>query len=84
MIAIVMEGGLVQCVVTNNPKLKGKFDIITIDYDTEGVDEEDIINVPQDDGSTSRAWACFEQLYDAGIDLKSVVRQLEEMGLGDE
>jgi hypothetical protein len=48
---IVLDGGLVQNILAN-------FDVevISIDYDIDGADEEDLTPVPQGDGSVSDAY----------------------------
>lgn len=53
-VAVVLEGGLVQSVITDNPHLVGMgFDVI--DYDTDGADQDDIAKIRQGDGSESEA-----------------------------
>ena len=49
-VAIVLEGGLVQHVVASVP-----VSVSTIDYDTEGCDEDEVTKVPQDDGKKADA-----------------------------
>ena len=39
-LTITIKGGLVQSVVTNNPNLIGK-EVTVVDYDSEGLDEEE-------------------------------------------
>ncbi|MBW7932147.1 MAG: hypothetical protein H3C62_00770 [Gemmatimonadaceae bacterium] len=51
-LAIVVEGGLVQSVISDAAE---SLDVLLIDYDVEGSDESDVHDVPQDDGSLSRA-----------------------------
>ncbi len=47
---IWMEGGLVQGVMSGSP-----LEVAVIDYDTEGVDESDLFDVDQTDGTISEA-----------------------------
>jgi len=51
-IVITLDGGLVQAVVSDGTPVE----YVVIDYDTEGGDENDMLDVPQDDGSTTKAW----------------------------
>jgi hypothetical protein len=51
-------------------------DVLVIDYDTEGVDLERLIDVPQPDGSRSEANAGFLPLEPPRIDLAAVAAQL--------
>lgn len=75
-IAIIVEGGLVQTVVTDDPDLK--LEIIVIDYDTDGATDE-IVKVPSlRYGPPDDAVAHFETLYRAGIDIDAVRRQILE------
>lgn len=39
VIAICIEGGLVQCVATNNPRLKAK--VVIVDRDCDGADPKE-------------------------------------------
>lgn len=56
MIAVVLEGGLVQSIVSDEPALIGR-SVLMIDYDTDGTDEEDLVAVPQGEGRHS--WAAY-------------------------
>lgn len=59
---IVMEGGLIQSIHTNDPDWN--VPIVIIDYDTEGADPEDLTPVPQDDdGTTVEAWVVESSTY---------------------
>ena len=69
MIAVVLEGGLVSAVVTDNPDLLGT-SVVVIDYDIEGVyGEEEIMHVVQPDGKTSAACVYFDGITQAGIEI---------------
>ena len=70
-IAVVLEGGLVQAVVTDDPALRG-IDVFVIDYDTEGCDETELCQVRQSDGGTAAARVYAEGVGTAAIDLKAV------------
>lgn len=45
-IAIALEGGLVQSIVTDDDRLRG-VDVLVVDYDTEGADEAELLDVAQ-------------------------------------
>lgn len=49
-LAIIMDGGLVQAIVSNQPTAFDFCDVIVIDYDVEGSQE-----VPQSNGTTQPA-----------------------------
>lgn len=52
---IVLNGGLVQAVIADDPEMIGVgFDII--DYDTEGASEENLRDVSQNDGLVAKAY----------------------------
>ena len=68
MIAVVLEGGLVSAVVTDNAELLGT-GVVIIDYDTEGADEDEITAVVQPDGKTSDACVWFDDITQAGIEI---------------
>ena len=72
-IGIVLDGGLVQAVVSDNPEALANADILVIDYDTEGADISDLSIVLQGDRKTV-AFACVhrESIERAEIDLSGV------------
>ena len=49
MIVITLEGGLVQGISSDDPKLVGE-EVVVIDYDSEGADADEVEQVPQDEG----------------------------------
>lgn len=61
-IAIIMEGGLVQNIVARN---SAPVIAHIVDYDIEGGDETDIVEIPQGEGKTAGA---FLQCYDGKLD----------------
>ena len=50
-IAIIMEGGLIQDILADE-----EVDITIVDYDTEDAEEEDLTEVPQNDGTSVEAF----------------------------
>jgi hypothetical protein len=75
MLAIVVEGGIVQDIVTDEPELLNE-PVVLIDYDTEGAYESELIRVPSDDARICDAYANVEHIARAGIDLLTVAKQL--------
>lgn len=75
MIAVVIEDGIAQDVVTDDPGMVGK-DILIVDYDTEGADEDETVSVPQPGGYTAQAYAYTETVGMSAIDLKAVEQQI--------
>lgn len=51
-ICIVMDGGLIQSVLSAGIPIE----YVKIDYDTDGADEEELAEVPQDNGTTVPAF----------------------------
>jgi hypothetical protein len=75
-VAVVLEGGLVQCVVSDNPERLPEMDLVVIDYDTDGA-EEGITEVPQGEGRPPvKAFAPSIPITRAGIDIAAVNGQL--------
>jgi len=68
-LAVVMEGGLVQAVVSNKPE---NLSVVTIDYETDGCDEIEVTQVKQSDGSYSDAICINECITEPVIDLDEV------------
>lgn len=76
ILAVTMDGGLIQSVVCNSPDLLQPLDVIIIDYDTEGTDKHELESVPQGDGTVTEAYCRLETISLAEIDLQSVHHQI--------
>lgn len=79
-VAVVLEGGLVQAVVTDQPAMQG-IGVLIIDYDDEGADLDELTIVPQEDGGESDAVVSYDIVQAATIDLEAVrdnIRKKEE------
>ncbi|MES1934757.1 MULTISPECIES: hypothetical protein [Salinisphaera] len=72
MLAIVMEGGLVQAVVSDRSEAI-RVNVWIIDYDTDGADDDELSEVPQGDGSFCDAVVDHRYLTEAAIDLHHIV-----------
>jgi hypothetical protein len=82
-LAVTIEGGAVQAVVANRPELLPPMNVVVIDYDTRGMQESEMINVPQEDGSFSTADVTAHLINKARINLLEVLNQLDaRMDLG--
>lgn len=80
IVGIILEGGLVQSIVTNCLLDIPDLDVIIVDYDVDGADEEDLFNVPQGNSSVSKAIGHREAITEAGIDLPAVLNQMNVRG----
>jgi hypothetical protein len=78
--AIILEGGLVQCIVSDHPGNFPPMNFMVLDYDTEGADEEELLQVPQKDGSVSTATGRYLGFDQADIGLAAVMDQLDARG----
>jgi len=67
-VLIVMEGGLVQEVITSVD-----CDVVKIDYDTNGCDQDDevIYNIPQGGGKTAKGFLSY---FDSAINMEPINR----------
>jgi len=70
-VAVIMEGGICQGVVSDDPLLQG-VPYTVIDYDTEGADPETVRVVPQGDGTTQRACVHSDVIGRPVIDLAAL------------
>lgn len=68
-LAIIMEGGLIQSVVSDDPGAITLDDLLVIDYDTEGCDDADISEIRQEDGTFAKAYVSHFDITRATIDL---------------
>lgn len=62
-IFVIMEGGLIQNICATDPDI---VDVVVIDYDTDGVDREDLTEVPQKGHHSAKA--TVERWSPDGID----------------
>lgn len=75
-IAVILDGGLVRCIVSDNPERLAPLNVVVIDYDIDG-DEEGIIQVPQGkDRPPEDAYANVFEITKAEIDIAAVISQL--------
>ena len=79
-VAVILEGGLVQCVVSDRPNDIQPINLMVLDYDTEGEDEEELLQVSQKDGSVSTATGRYLGFEHADIGLASVMDQIDARG----
>ena len=75
-LGIVLQGGIVQAIVSDQPELMADWKVMVIDYDAESTPNEDLVKVPQSDGSVSKAWAYLDSVTQTAIDLKAVYETL--------
>ena len=80
IVGVVLEGGLVQCVVSNAPEQLPDMDVIILDYDVEGFEEECLLKVPQTSGEIAHAVGHIEKITPSGIDLGMVLDQMNTRG----
>jgi hypothetical protein len=80
IVGVVLEGGLVQSIVSNAPEQIPEIDVIILDYDVEGFEKECLLSVPQSGGEIARAVGHIEKITESGIDLGMVLNQINARG----
>lgn len=75
VIAVVVEGGLVQDIISDQPKAVGR--VFVIDYDTDGAANAELTDVPQSDGSKTPAHVGERVISKPEIDLRTTIRRAE-------
>jgi hypothetical protein len=83
MIVIAIDGGLVQSVSSDDPRLVGEA-VAVVDYDAEGADPEEVVKVPQGEGDTEDAAVSFQEVGATYGPVGDLVRSLlrDEAGEG--
>lgn len=77
-LAVMVEGGLVQCVISNQPKFFDGIDVLVYDYDTEGADDDELIEICHlDSGEITKAVGHLEPVNMTGVDLKATIGGLK-------
>ena len=74
-LAVVMEGGIVQAVVADQPDVAP--DVAVVDYDTDGYEPDELCHISQSDGSQSIALVVEHYVEPAGINLDEVFQESE-------
>lgn len=77
ILAVVMEGGVIQAIVSHHPERFKDIDAMVIDYDTDGASKEDLVDVPQPDGTVAVAYVCGIEVHSASIGLDQVKKNLD-------
>jgi uncharacterized protein YdeI (BOF family) len=75
-VAVVIEGGLVQSIISNQLNVFPD-QVIVIDYDDEGWEPDDISPVIQSDGSVSGAHVYSLNTESPSIDLVALINQFD-------
>jgi hypothetical protein len=75
-IVVVIEGGLVQTILADDPD---GIEAVVLDYDTEGADPGDYTTITQSDGSESDAFVQVEPPDHARISIDEVYQKAREL-----
>ena len=76
ILAVTIERGAVQAVVTDHPEFLPPMNLVVIDYDSRGKQESEKVEVPQEDGTISTADVTAYTINPARINLTEVLNQL--------
>lgn len=74
-LAVVMEGGIVQAVIADQPETAPA--VAVIDYDIDGYEAEDLRDITQSDGRKAKALAVEHYVEPTRIDLDEVFQESE-------
>ena len=80
IVGVIIEGGLVQSVVSTAPEQLSNLDLVILDYDVEGADADELLHVPQGDGASAQVVGRIEQITLSDIDLTAVFGQMQQRG----
>jgi hypothetical protein len=73
VLAIHLEGGLVQGVFSDDPSYFEGVDVLVYDYDFVGADEDEKINVVYTDGETHKAVGHIQTVCKPAIDISATI-----------
>jgi hypothetical protein len=82
VLGIVLDGGLISDVISDQPAAFAGVRIVAIDYDVTD-DHPQLAKVPQSDGSEEDAYVCEWEIDQAKVDLAAVMASIDA-GDGDE
>jgi len=74
-LAVVLEGGIVQAVIADQPDAAPN--VAVVDYDTDGYDPDELRHITQSDGSQSLGLVIEHFVEPAGINLDEVFQESE-------
>ena len=80
VVGVIIEGGLVQSVVSTAPDQMSYLDLVILDYDVEGADSDELLHVPQGNGASAQAVGRIEHITLSDIDLTAVFGQMQQRG----
>lgn len=80
VVGVIIEGGLVQSVVSTVPEQLSALNLVILDYDVEGADADELLHVPQGNGASAPAVGRIEQITQSDIDLTAVFGQMQQRG----
>jgi len=72
-LAVVMEGGIVQAVIADQPETAPA--VAVIDYDTEGYESEELCSITQSDSSQSQALVVEHYVEPTRISLDKIFQK---------
>lgn len=75
ILCVVLEGGLVQSVVSNDPAWIG-VEVMILDYDVEGVDNDSPNLIVMDEETEHAAYVRTDMVEPASIDLPAIYERL--------
>jgi len=74
-LAIVLEGGIVQAVIADQPDAAPA--VAVVDYDTDGYESEELCSITQSDGSQSKALVVEHYVEPTHINLDEIFQKSE-------
>jgi hypothetical protein len=78
ILGVVLDGGLVQSIVSNRPQSLQNLDVLIVDYDVEDMDEEQLHEViDPHDGKPHKAAVRLAAIEPAKIDLSGLRQAIE-------
>ena len=78
ILGVVLDGGLVQAIVSNRSQSLQHLDVLIVDYDVEDMDEEELCKVRNGhDGTTQKAAVRSAAIEPAKIDLPALQQAIE-------
>lgn len=76
-LAIMIEGGLVQGVFSDNPLFFEGVDVLVYDYDTDGADADEMLDITYLDGEKKKAVGHIELISEAAINIRTTIGGLK-------
>jgi len=83
-LVVTMEGGMIAAICSDDPDALDLAEVLTIDYDTDGADPDEVLDIPQEGGRTTGAIVHSLWVETCALDIEAISKLVAHRDDGDE